>query len=296
MLGTLEKAQRVLDLYSPARPEWGVGEVARECGWPPSSTHLLLSSLAQMGLLHRTLTGRYRLGFKLHRLSQILLHNTPWREVVAGELRALGAQTGETTYAAALDGDQLVTVAAFPGAHRHALAPAQLSEEPPLHASATGKVLLAFRLLQGGQVLPRRLPRLTPQTITTRAALSAELEAVRARGAAFNLEETGEGLCSVAAPVHNHNGEVIAAVCLLAPAERFRSMARRLRGCGARKCCAHRRAARLPPGAPARQRLRLDFERRRGRPARPASAQRAQGQANLRPGRRVTVRHERPRP
>ena len=220
MLGTLEKAQRVLDLYSPARPEWGVGEVARECGWPPSSTHLLLSSLAHTGLLHRTVAGRYRLGFKLHRLSQILLHNTPWREVVAGELRALCAQTGETTYAAALDGAHLVTVAAFQGAHRHALAPAQLSEEPPLHASATGKVLLAFRTAWG-HPLPRRLPRLTPHTITTRAALSAELDEVRARGVAFSLEEAALEVCSVAAPVHNHNGEVIAAVCLISPAEHF---------------------------------------------------------------------------
>ncbi len=221
MLGTLAKAQQVLDLYSLSRPEWGVGEVAAQCGWPPSSTHLLMSSLAQMGLLHRTAAGRYRLGFKLHHLSQILLQNTPWRDVVAARLSELSRQCGETTYAAALDGQQLIAVFSLRGHAPGAISPAALSDPLPLHASAAGKVMLADRTVHDRSALPRRLPALTGRTITGRAELFEQLQQVRQQGYALNLAELQPELCAVAAPVFNHSGEVIAAVSLLAPAERF---------------------------------------------------------------------------
>lgn len=102
ILGTLDKADRVLTLYTPARPEWGVTEAARTLGEPPSSTHLLMSSLAQMGVLHRTVAGRHRLGFPLLTLGQILLANTPWRETAALHTHALSCAIGETIAALSL--------------------------------------------------------------------------------------------------------------------------------------------------------------------------------------------------
>ena len=115
MLGTFEKARSVLDLYTTEHPEWGVTEAARQLGMPTSSTHVLLSSLAHMGLLHRTVAGRYRLGFKLLALSQVLLANTPWREVAQEEMRELFHQYGETVSLSAFDGGQIVNVAKFDG-------------------------------------------------------------------------------------------------------------------------------------------------------------------------------------
>jgi IclR family KDG regulon transcriptional repressor len=219
VLGTLVKARQVLDLYSPSRPEWGVTEVALQCGWPPSSTHLLLSSLTQMGLLHRTVSGRYRLGFKLLKLSQILLHNTPWREVATQGLQLLSQQTGETSYAAALDGDHLITLAARPGRHTEAVPPEQIDEALPLHVSAAGKVMLAFRTPPIR--LPRRLVRLTPQTISSKAQLLLQLEQIRRLELAFSLGEAAGGTSAVAAPIFNHNAEVIAAISLISPVDRF---------------------------------------------------------------------------
>lgn len=218
MLGTLSKAQKILDLYEPERPEWGVSEVARELKLPPSRTHLLMASLADMGILHRTAAGRYRLGFRLLKLTQILLLNTPWREEVSAELTRLAAQSGETTYAAALDGGHLTTLDARLGARSGAIPPARITKEPPLHASASGKVLLAFRSQTDDTLLPRLLPALADQ-----ATFTAALAETRRTGVAFNEEEVEAGLCAVAAPVRNHNGEVIAAISLLAPPARFQA-------------------------------------------------------------------------
>ena len=88
----------------------------------------------------------------------------------------------------------------------------------PLHCSALGKVLLAF----GSAVMPAEPfePR-TARTITTRAALAAELATVRERGYAVTDEELEPGLVAVAAPVFADGMSAIAAISVSAPAVRL---------------------------------------------------------------------------
>jgi DNA-binding IclR family transcriptional regulator len=87
----------------------------------------------------------------------------------------------------------------------------------PIHASALGKVFMAF-----GAAQPPfgRLARLGPRTITAIADLLAELEAVKRTGYATTWEELAEGLCSTAAPVRGSRGTVIAAISVSAPTVR----------------------------------------------------------------------------
>lgn len=88
----------------------------------------------------------------------------------------------------------------------------------PLHCSALGKVLLAF----GGAAMPSEpFEARTPHTITTRAALSAELGAVRDSGYAVTAEELEPGLVAVAAPVFAGGLAAIAAISVSAPASRL---------------------------------------------------------------------------
>ena len=88
----------------------------------------------------------------------------------------------------------------------------------PLHCSALGKVLLAF----GGAAMPSEpFEARTPRTITTRAALAAELGTVRDRGFAVTAEELEPGLVAVAAPVFAGGLTAIAAVSVSAPASRL---------------------------------------------------------------------------
>jgi DNA-binding IclR family transcriptional regulator len=86
----------------------------------------------------------------------------------------------------------------------------------PLHCSALGKVLLAYGAAQPGQ-----LERRTGKTITTEAALRAELAGVRARGYAVTDEELEPGLVAVAAPIYGYDGSVVAALSVSAPASRM---------------------------------------------------------------------------
>ena len=88
----------------------------------------------------------------------------------------------------------------------------------PLHCSALGKVLLAFGAAQlpGGP-----LERRTDKTVTSDAALRAELGTVRARGYAVTDEELEPGLIAVATPIRGYDGAVVAALSVSAPTNRL---------------------------------------------------------------------------
>lgn len=224
MLGTLEKAGQVLDLYSDEQPEWGVTQVAAALGIPKASAHHLLTSLAGIGLLRRMGGGRYRLGFKALSLSRILLRTTPWREAAEREMPALVGELGETVQLAALDSGHLVCVTRLEGTRPDRLRVSEVEGSfiPP-HCSSNGKVLLAFspgertqRVLQN-----QGMTRFTENTIVTPDELASELERVRAQGFAYDIGEFRDGVCSVGAPIRNHLGEVVASLSLGAPAHRF---------------------------------------------------------------------------
>ena len=101
----------------------------------------------------------------------------------------------------------------------------------PLHASGLGKVLLAY----GAAKLPKAASsqRCTDKTITSEAALRAELGAVRARGYAVTDEELERGLIAFAAPVFRYDGTVVAALSVSAPTSR---MTREAAANAARRC------------------------------------------------------------
>ncbi|WP_309570744.1 IclR family transcriptional regulator [Deinococcus sp.] len=209
---TVEKTAPVLNLFTPQCPEWGVTQIAAELGWPKSSTHDLLASPSEVGLLYRVATGRYRLGFRPLTLSQALLHNTPWREVAQVELQRLRSALGESVDLCVLARGQVVTVTRLDVHWPETGTPSKVGSVPPVHTTAHGKALLCARpwafvnavLAQHGR------PAFTPNTITSRDELRSELRRVRERGMATDIEEMQEERCMVSASVHNHNGEIIA--------------------------------------------------------------------------------------
>jgi DNA-binding IclR family transcriptional regulator len=128
---------------------------------------------------------------------------------------------GETVDLAVLDGASVRFVDQLAATHR-LRAVSAVGASFPLYRTANGKALLAAlpdeRALA---LLPPRLPRLTPATITSRAVLRSELQEIRRRGVAFGRQEHTEGICAVGAAVRDSSGPV-AAVSVPVPATRFR--------------------------------------------------------------------------
>ncbi len=223
MLQTVDKAGRVLTLFSLERPEWGVSEVSQELEFPKSSTSVLMSTLADQGLLRRTLARRYRLGWRVMALSQILLETTDFRNEARRAMEYLVSRFGELVHLAALENDRVIYVDKIQGTRSVQVAVTGVGGTLPAHGSGVGKVLLAHRPWEEMVRLLKKqgLPRLTSNTITTLDGLRNELEIVRKQGYAYDREETVLDLRCVAAPIRNHTGEVVAAMSFSVPAYRF---------------------------------------------------------------------------
>src|SRR5436190_10748697 len=196
-VAAVERALAVLDALSDGSPELGTNEIARRTGINASTVSRLLATLAGAGVVeHVAATGRYRLGVRLLQLGNSVLARLDLREIARPHLQALVAATGETVTLSAPGERDAVTVD-FVQSPSSVQGVARLGRPSIAHATATGKVLLAF----GNRALPPgTLKAYTARTITQRAALAAELESVRERGYAYNFGEREADRHAIPAP------------------------------------------------------------------------------------------------
>jgi IclR family acetate operon transcriptional repressor len=216
-VAAVERALAVVDALAGGE-ELGTNELARRTGLNASTTSRLLATLAGGRLVeHVEESGRYRLGPRFLQLGNAVLARLDLREIARAELRALAAETGETATLSAPGDPDAVTVDFVQGPGS-VVSVARLGRPSVAHATATGKVGLAF----GSARLPAGfLERFTTRTVTDPARLAAALGRIRTQGWAEALGEREEDLNAVAAPVFGGRGELAAIVGVQGPASRF---------------------------------------------------------------------------
>lgn len=223
----VERACRLLiEVIRTAEP-LSVGELSRRTGLHQSTTSRLLASLQRHGLVERdTARGRVRIAASL--VGQITSRSVRQAllDAAGPVLESIGRTTSETVNLSVPVAGKLVDNIAQVDAP-HILATTNwVGRFIPLHCSSPGKIFLAY----GVADLPAGpLARFTPQTITDRRALEAELKLVRRRGFATLMDELEPGLRAVAVPVVDGHNEVIAAVAVSGPSARLPQ--RRIREC-----------------------------------------------------------------
>jgi DNA-binding IclR family transcriptional regulator len=187
-----------------------------------STVSRLLSALSKEGFVEQNPeTGKWRLGLGLLGLAGAVLERIDLREAASIPLRTLVAQTQETINISVLDGNESVNVESIrsPKAIQYA---GRLGRRTPLHCTSTGKVLLAFLSSEERDaLLPDRLFSCTKKSIVDRQSLEKALELVREQGYGIAHEEFEEGLSSIAAPIRNHTGQVVATVSVSGPTYRM---------------------------------------------------------------------------
>lgn len=222
-LSSVRNAARLLCAFGPADRDLGVSELAARLGLAKSTVHRLLGTLALEGLIDRDgATGRYRLGLKLYELGTMVSDHLDLHEVIAGPLDDLRNRTGETCHVAILDGNEVVYVARRESPHTLRLF-LRVGHRNHAHCTSTGKVLLAFltaperaEILDGHELVAH-----TPFTFTDRDRLEDELEGIRRRGWSENVNESEMGVTSVAAPIRDASGRVVAAISVAGPGPRL---------------------------------------------------------------------------
>jgi DNA-binding IclR family transcriptional regulator len=217
-VAAVERALTVLDTLAEGE-ELGTNELARRTRINASTVSRLLATLAARGFVeHVPETGRYRLGLRLLQLGNAVLARLDLRRVARPQLEALVAETGETATLSAPGERDAITVDFVQSDEASVQSVARIGRPSIAHATATGKVLLAF----GAVELPRPpLEVFTHRTITDPRVVEREIRRVRERGYAEALGEREEELNAIAAPVFEVRGSLAAILGLQGPASRF---------------------------------------------------------------------------
>ena len=216
------RAVSLLKAFSDAQPTWRLGELSRAARLHKATTHRLLATLEREGMVARDAGGElYRLGPEAIALGWRALRANSLHSASHAELEALAQATGDTASLEVLRNGEALILDEVHG--HHLLGSVQSTGTRwPVHATSTGKVLLAYLPAdERAERLKSALPRLTPNTITSAAALRRELGRIREQGYATAIEELEIGLTAIGAPVYNHKGEVVAAVSVSGPSHRL---------------------------------------------------------------------------
>lgn len=214
LLSSVATAARILREFGKHSTQMGVSQLARHVGVGKSTAHRVIWTLVEEGLLEKVdETGLFRLTAAMRSLGASAETALRLHEAATIPLDRLRARTTGTLHLAILDSTDVLYVERREGPGAIPVFRA-VGSRNAAHATSTGKVLLAYLPPEQRDDLVRgmRLTAKTPRTITSHRALLDELDQVRRRGYAENRGESQPGMCSIAAPIREPLGRVVASV------------------------------------------------------------------------------------
>ncbi|MEM8751789.1 MAG: IclR family transcriptional regulator [Pseudomonadota bacterium] len=202
-------------------------ELSHRVGLAPSTSHRLLTTLETHRFARLSpVDNRWRVGVETFSTGAAFARARDIVEISRPTLEKLRDRTGETSNLFFADLNEIVCMVQIESPHQMR-ALFTVGGRLPMHATAAGKVMLAFmredvaaRLVRGSG-----LPRLTERTIDSPDAMTAELKAIKGRGVALDNEEHAVGLRAAASPIFDEAGAVVAAVSLSGPTARLNAAA-----------------------------------------------------------------------
>lgn len=221
-LSSVANAIRLIKVFSDDDYEIGISDLGKRLVLPKSTVHRLASTLVDARMLEQNPeTGKYRLGLVVFELGSLVRRKMDSYSEAKPFLMALRDKTNETVHMSILDQDCIVYINCLESkqAVRMTL---NVGVRKSAFTTAAGKVMLAF---QPDEVLDELfaagLEQRTANTIVDPGAFRQELATIRSRGYATADEENELGVRSLAAPVRDHSGNVIAATSIAGPAQRL---------------------------------------------------------------------------
>ena len=218
-LKSVDKAVFVLNCFSPETPIRGVGEISQHTGYTKSTVSRMLSTLERHGCVERAGgPGKYRLGYRVYLWGLISGGHNNLTTIAKPVMEQLRDKCGEEVALYAVEGERRVCVERVASVHEIAKV-APVGTYYPLHAGASGRVLLAYLPAEKRQKIFRkkRLDRFTSFTITDSKALEKDLESIRKKGYAISTGEREPDAFSVTAPVSDASGRVVASLSISGP-------------------------------------------------------------------------------
>ncbi|MED4602823.1 IclR family transcriptional regulator [Paenibacillus validus] len=214
-LSSVYNAIRILREFTLEDEELGITELSQRLGLAKSTIFRLVNTLYGNNLVEKNMhTHKYHLGIGAFELGFAAYHRNELRLIAYPLLNKLMSTVREAVHLAVYDHGEIVFLSKMvPDYHQGTVS--KIGKRIPSYCSASGKVLLANQSEQEiDRVIQQGLYRHTPKTITDGQTLTEHLRDVLKNGYAIGLSEYNESVCSIAVPVYNDTGQVIAAISL----------------------------------------------------------------------------------
>lgn len=218
-----ERVMRILQLCATETEGLKNVQIARALNIPAGSLSILLSRMVKNGYLTLDPVGkRYLIGPQVLVLASHYLAGLDIVELCHPVLKQIVALTGEAASTGILRDYEVFFVAKVDSTQPLSRV-VTIGSRAPLHASASGKIFLAHMTPEQREQFFRakELMRFTPQTMTERNKLDAELDGIAGLGIGYNREELHEGIIALAAPIFDLHGEVAATLSVATPSIRW---------------------------------------------------------------------------
>jgi DNA-binding IclR family transcriptional regulator len=222
-VGSVEKAFEVLRVLSAAPTPLGLSEVVKVSGMGKSAAQRFLHTLCALGYIRQDKERKtYSITARVLDLAQSYLGADGLREKASHFLRAANLKTEETVNLTVLDRLSVVYLMRYQGFHEISV-DLSIGSKLPAFCTAPGRVILAY--LEEGEstwVLEKTdIKAYTPFTVIEKIKIVAALAAIRRDGYCISNQEAFVGDISVAAPVFNFAGRVVAAVNIAVSTSRW---------------------------------------------------------------------------
>ena len=223
LVNSLVRGLQLLEEFTRERGSLSLPEIAERRGLNRTTAYRFVYTLRHLGYVElEPETRRYRLGPKVLQLGFEFLHSQPLIAIAEPLLRALRDDVGESVHLGVLDEAAVVYLVRLPSEGVFS-ASVSLGTRLPAHATSMGRVLLAAlpprqaeKVLAKAGVFPR-----SAKGSAAHDALLARLEQVRQDGYIVSEQEYEVGVSSVAAPIRDASGRVIAAINISGPSARM---------------------------------------------------------------------------
>ena len=191
--------------------------LTNKSGLAKGTASRLISALERNGLLQRNKKGEIETGITINQFASRISSINRLVSKLQPLMRQIGNETGETISLAISGNDAVENIAQIDA--KYLLSSRNwIGQKVPYHASAAGKVLLAFQNIDISKI---KLDKLTNSTIVSKSDLENEISKVRNNNYAVIIDELEMGLVAISVPVKNETGEVIAALSVSGPSARL---------------------------------------------------------------------------
>lgn len=221
---SVARALEILKCFTTTS-ELGISELSAEMGLHKSTVFGLVNTMVSYGYLEQIeSTKKYRLGMTLFEMGNLVLNRIDIRSEAKECCMPLAQKHPATVHIATHNMGEVIYIDKI-DCNNSLIGASNVGKRAPMHCTGVGKAMLAYLPEEYlNQYLRFPMKKLTPKTITTKAALLKELEDVRAAGIAMDREEIEDGLTCIAAPIMQKDGLPELAISLSFPYGRVKNV------------------------------------------------------------------------